>query len=106
MALFMIEKMVAFPFLPDPWLFGGVQFGSDFLFVVVCNFIVDVPINVCTPWHILVRSAFKILPGKSTNGNGVAELWLDGKYLEGKKLRRIFHAGGVKIFFQPNFTNY
>ncbi len=105
MPLLMVEKVVAFSLLPNPWLFGGVQLGSDFLFVVVCNFVVDVPINMGTPWHIMVRNAFKILPGKSTYGNGVAELWLDGKYLEGKQLRRIFHMGFGRMFFQPKFMN-
>jgi hypothetical protein len=73
-ALFMVEQMIALPFLLDPRPFADDEIGRNLAFLIVGDFVFDVPVDVGGPGHLLINFAWEVGPLEGVDVEAVSEL--------------------------------
>lgn len=58
----MIQQMCIFSILTNPTLIAEMKLYYHFFLFLICNFIVNPPINMSRPRHVLIYFAFEITP--------------------------------------------
>jgi hypothetical protein len=82
--------MIAFFLLSGPGALADDEVDSELAFLCVSYAVLDGPVDVCGPGHLLIDFSRKIFPGKGTEAKGVSELNGERSTLRGRSVEGWF----------------